>query len=176
MTGVTTTGRQARSPEAMLAYLLRRSYPDGDCLLWAGACHSSGAPIVMWQRQRWLARRLLLALQGRRVNGKSVYDTCGEPHCMNEAHLRVGTQGDALRNAARNGAYPSGVRRSMLTALGLARHARLGVHDVRDVLRLRAEGATLEAIGRRYGVTRSAVGKAITTWRRAGITDWRAAA
>lgn len=173
---ITPSGRQPLSSEAMLAYLLRRCYADGDCLLWAGACHSSGAPIVMWKRQRWLARRLLLVLAGRRIDGKSVYDTCGESRCMNEAHLRAGTQGDALRNAARNGAYPSGVRRSMITALGLAKSARLGVHDMPQVLRLRAEGQTLEAIGRRYGVTRSAVGKAITTWRRAGITEWRAAA
>lgn len=171
---MSTIGRTPLSSEAMLTYLQENVYRDGDCLLWAGTSRPDAGPMVMWKRKRWLARRLLLTLMGRRIADKRVFDTCGESRCMNHKHLRIGSQGAALRLAARNGAYPKGARRSLLTALGMARRARLGIHDMPDVGRMRADGMTLAAIGERYGVSRSAVGTAIQRWRRSGLGGWRA--
>lgn len=171
------TGRKPLSPEAMLSYLQEHVYVDGDCLLWAGYTHETAGPRVMWRRQAWLARRLLVTLMGRTLSRRErVYDICGEARCMNPEHLRVGKHRDAMRQAAKEGAFPSGARRSLMAALGRARKARLGIHDAPTVLQLRASGMTYRQIGERYGVTASAVGHAIAAWRRAGVAEWRAAA
>jgi hypothetical protein len=171
------TGRQPLSPEAMLAYLQEHAYRDGDCLTWAGPFQSSGEPRIMWHRQEHLARRLLVALSGRELRPKDrVFDTCGNRKCMTLAHLRIGTHAQALKQRAKEGAYPSGARRSLAVAVGRAKNARMGIHAAPAVLRMRAEGRTYKEIAALYGVHPSAVGHALKAWARAGITEWRAAA
>lgn len=170
-------GRQPLSPEAMLAYLHEHVYRDGDCLTWAGPFQSSGEPRIMWHRKQNLARRLLITLSGHELRPKDrVFDVCGNRKCMNRAHLRVGTHAQALKQRAKEGAYLSGARRSLVAAMGRAKNARMGIHDAPDVLRMRAEGRTYKEIAARYSVHPSAVGHALKAWRRAGITEWRAAA
>lgn len=170
--------KKRQTPEQMLMYLRHRCYDDGDCQIWIGSVVTKTrvAPVVEWQRKRYYARRLLLDLMGRKTAGMVVYDTCGEARCMNPAHLRVGSQGDALRAAAKRGAFPSGARRSLLSSLGRSPRARLGIRHANDVLRMRADGQTLAQIGAVYGVGWRAVSAAIKSWRRAGVTEWRAAA
>jgi hypothetical protein len=161
-----------RTPEQMLDYLHRRCHDEGDCRLWIGTTHDpGGTPVVMWRGKRWLARRLLLTLMGKSIEGRFVYDVCGERTCMNPEHLRVGSRGDAVRQAARNGAYPTGLRRALLSSQGEG--AKLRMSDAPDVLRMRAEGMTLTEIAPLYGVTYSAVSKALIRWRRAGIAQDR---
>lgn len=163
------TGRKPLSPEAMLAYLQRRCYTEGDCRLWAGFADERHGGRVTWLGQRYIPRRLLLALLGRRVGKRAVYATCGRNNCLNPEHLRVGSHGDALRNAARLGAYPVGAERAVISAVSRAKRARLGVKEASNVIAARARGETLAAIGRRYGVSASAVGHAIKSWSRAGL-------
>ena len=167
-------GRPSLSPEKMLVFLQEHVYRDGDCLLWAGYTHETAGPRVTWRRQAWIARRLLVTLMGRTLSrNERVYDTCGQARCMNHDHLRVGKHRDAMRQAAKEGAFLSGARRSLMAAIGRAGKARLGIHDAPTVLQLRASGVTYRQIGERYGVTPSAVGHAIAAWRRVGITEWR---
>lgn len=170
------TGRKPLSPEAMLAYLRENVYRDGDCLVWAGPFFAgTRRPQITWNIRGYSARRLLLELSGRRIKGRVVYATCGEPRCMNVAHLRAGTRADATRQAASDGAFPTGARRSLLSLRGHSRRARLGLRHAPEVLMLRANGTTLAQIGERYGVSQQAVSQAIAHWRRAGINPWSVA-
>ena len=171
------SGCRSLSAAEMLAYLQENAHADGECLVWAGPfCGGTRQPKVMWRRKEYRARRLLLALSGVRVDGRVVYSVCGEQRCMNRAHLRAGTRADSNRQIALDGKAMSGARRSLASLLGHAKRSRLSVHDANDVLRMRAEGVTLAAIGKRYGVSAQSVCYAIAAWRRAGITEWRAAA
>lgn len=168
------SGCRSLSADEMLAYLQEHVHAEGDCLVWAGPfCGGTQQPKVMWRRKEYRARRLLLALSGVHVDGRIVYSVCGEQRCMNRAHLRAGTRADSNRQIARDGKTMTGARRSLSSLLGHAKRARLSVHDAQDVLRMRAEGVTLDAIGERYGVTAQCVSAAIKTWRRVGITEWR---
>ncbi len=170
-------GRPILSANAMFSYLQEHAYRDGDCLLWAGPFQSSGAPQIMWNRRRWLARRLLVTLSGRELRPDDrVFDTCGNRKCMTLAHLKVGTHAVAIRQRANDGAYLSGSRRSLVVAMGMAKNARLGINKAPEVFGLRAQGWTYERIAQKYGVHPSAVGHAIHAWRRAGLTEWRATA
>lgn len=169
-------GRKPLSPEAMLAYLSENVYIDGDCLVWAGPFYAGKQrPRIMWHCKEHPARRLLLELSGKRVKGRVVYSTCGEPRCMNLAHLRAGTRADATRQAAADGAFPTGARRSLLSLRGHSQRARLGLRHAPEVLRLRANGATLAQVGERYGVSVQAVSQAISNWRKAGVSEWSVA-
>jgi hypothetical protein len=153
----------------MLAYLQRRCYTEDECRVWAGYKDKRHGGYVTWRGQRHTPRRLLLELLGRRVGKRTIYATCGRNDCMNPDHLRIGSHGDALRNAARLGAWPVGAQRAVISAVSVASRARLGIREARDVMDARARGETLEAIGRRYGVTASAVGHAINRWSQAGM-------
>lgn len=171
------SGSRSMTDAEMLAYLQEHVHAEGDCLVWAGPfCGGTQQPKVMWRRKEYRARRLLLALSGVHVDGRIVYSVCGEQRCMNRTHLRAGTRCDSNRQIALDGKTMTGARRSLSSLLGHAKRARLSVHDAQDVLRMRAEGVTLDAIGKRYGVSVQAVSQAIKAWRRAGINEWRAAA
>lgn len=168
--------RSLTEPE-MLAYLQENVRADGDCLVWAGPfCGGTQQPKVMWRRKEYRARRLLLALSGEPVEGRIVYSVCGEQRCMNRKHLRAGSRADSNRQIAKDGKTLTGARRTLASLKGHAKRARLSVNDAQDVLRMRAEGQTMASIGECYGVSLQAVSQAIAAWRRAGITEWRAAA
>lgn len=166
-------GRQPLTPEQVLDYLRTHVYTDGECLLWAGPFTKQGYPRIMWARTRYMARRLLLELTGRRIrNGEVVWATCGSPVCMTEAHLKISRRGDMVRAHAKQGRMLSGARRSLVVAMSRAPKAKLPITEARTVLELRAQGVTMGKIGERYGVTGGAVSHAIAAWRRAGVTEW----
>ena len=170
------TGRPARTPDEMLAYLREHVYIDGDCLIWAGPFHTGGAPRISWNYRSYLARRLLLELSGRRIRtGEVVYDICDDARCMAEDHLRVGTRAMMAKQRAKQDRYLAGAQRSRVAALGRAGGARLGIDRAPEVLQLRAAGWSYRRIGERYGVHPSAVGHAIAAWKRAGVGEWWAA-
>lgn len=158
-----------RTAEEMLAFCREnvRVNEDG-CWMWAGACMSAGYPILRWNYQTHLVRRLTLELGGRRIGAKQVvYSACGERKCVNPAHLRVGNRKLAGQENAKHGCYPSGARRSLITSLARAKTARLPITERHNVLAARSRGETLAQIGARYGVTDDAVGHALRAWERA---------
>lgn len=144
-------------------------YVDDECRIWAGALQG-GYPSHWWAGKRRQARHTLLALAGRPLaDGHQVWSTCGNPLCMAEAHLRAGTRRQALQAAAKRGAYPRGVPRTLISAMARAKTARMPVTEAHAVAAMLASGSTIKAIGDRYGVTRSAASIAIKRWSRAGL-------
>lgn len=173
-----STGNRARTVDEMVLWLTEHVRIDEDgCHIWAGSVASGGYPVVTWFRKKYLARRLLLILTGRNIPPRhTVFATCGKRLCMNPDCLRVGTHNQALKASAKSGAFMSGVRRSLATAIGRAPNAKLGISEGATIARLRLQGATWEAIGQRYGVTGSSAQKTFRNWQRVNGSTIRAAA
>lgn len=173
-------GQRAATGAEALRWLREnvRVNEDG-CRIWAGTFQRDGYPIVGWQYSKVSARRLLMQLLGHDIDrSKVVFNVCGDRRCMNPAHLRVGSKAEAVAVRVAEGAYLSGAQRSLRSAMGKARTARLPITERHKVIALRAEGWSLARIGRHYGVTGDAVGHAIKAWERAlgPAAFWREAA
>lgn len=161
-------GRKVLSPAEMLAWLTENVRIDEDgCRIWAGTRTIENTPKVSWHRKEHSAKRLLLELLGRPPKrGHVTWSICGKPLCMNPDCVKSGTHKAAASHHKARGAYQSGAMRSLSSAIGRAKTAKLPITERAAVYRLRAQGLTLREIGERYGVRGSAVGHAIDTWRR----------
>lgn len=161
--------RRVITEAGMLSWLTEHVHIDeAGCRIWAGGTVGRGdIPKVMWNRQHMNARRLLMTLAGRDIEGKHVYALCGKPRCMNLDCLRAGSHKAAMRSSAKHGAFLSGARRSLASSVGRAKNARLPITERHVVTRLRAQGKTWREIGELYGVTPSAVAHAVNSWNRA---------
>ncbi len=165
-------GNRARTVDETVQWLTENvRIDDNGCHVWAGSTsneRAGGYPVVNWNYKRYLARRLLLELTGTSIPHRHVvYSTCGNRKCMNREHLRVGTKTKAMGSHSRRGAFLSGARRSLASAVGRGKAAKLPITERDTVLRLRSQGKTLSEIGALYGVTGSSVGHALKNWRRA---------
>ena len=158
------------TPEQMLAWCREnvRIDQESGCWIWAGAKTTAGYPIVRWNYQTHTVRRLTIELErGVQLGKRVVYATCDCRQCVNPAHLRVASRRIAGQENAKKGCYASGKPRSLTTAVALAKRAKLPITQRHQVLKLRADGWTLERIGKKYGVTGDAVGHALKSWERA---------
>lgn len=77
--------------------------------------------------------------------GQVVMHTCDHPRCVNPDHLRLGTQGDNIRDSIHKGRY---------NAFG---RQKLNAQQVIEIRRLLAEDVNHAVIAARYGVTRGAI-------------------
>lgn len=158
------------TPEQMLAWCREnvRIEQESGCWIWAGSTTSAGYPIVRWQYKTFTVRRLTIELErGVQLGKRVVYSTCDHRGCVNPAHLRVASRRVAGQENAKKGCYASGASRSLASALAKAKTANLPITERHNVLALRAEGWSLARIGRKYGVTGDAVGRALKSWERA---------
>ena len=159
-------GQRSATPEEALDFLLThvRVNEDG-CHVWAGAVNTSGYPQVCWQRQQYVARRLVFQLQrGRRLTSKFVtWDTCGNPLCMRLEHLRCGTKREMAKQKDVAGGYVGKVR-SLTIARAKARTAKLGIDKRPEVMRLLSEGMARKDIAAKFNVRPWTVSQAIRRW------------
>lgn len=159
----------------MLQFLREHVRIRDGCHHWAGALHASGYPKVVWSGQEHMARRLLAQLTGRvRSRRDRVWTICGEKLCMNEEHMRIGTQRTALRAAAERGVLLRGPARALSSAAAWRSRAKMGIDRSGEVMQMLSEGATHAQIAARFGVSKGAVGKALSRWARTPELAWRA--
>jgi hypothetical protein len=162
--------KRALSAVEMKAWLLEnvRLNEDG-CRIWAGCFAScNGSPTVVWNYKKVLARRLLAQLSGMDIRPRYVvWTSCGDVRCMNPEHFSIGTRAVMARSMKSRGAYCSGARRAMASAIGRAKNAKLPITERRTVLRMIADGATHKEVAAKYGVDFTAVSKALKVWERA---------
>ena len=102
------------------------------------------------------------------------WTSCGDRRCLAPEHQRYGTRQQMCLAMKRRGVYVAGARRSMLSAMGRAKRAKLPITARREVLRMLAEGATHKEVAAKYNVDFTAVSKALKVWERAtgGRTDF----
>jgi len=160
--------RPVLTAQEMREWLLENVRIQDECRIWAGSVDSWGQPVVMWDGKTYKARRLLGRLLGLLTDeAHFAWTACSDRRCLAPEHQRFGSKKQMCLTMKRRGVYISGAHRSMLSARGRAKQAKLPITERRTVLRLLAEGHTQKAVAERYGVHFSAVSKAMKSWARA---------
>lgn len=164
-------GRRPATDAETALWLQQNVKRVGDCRLWLGP-FSGGYPSITWKQKKMMARRLVAILSGRMTfeSRLRVYMSpdCDHPDmCVANDHIVVGTKLQSERAAHARGAFPSGARRALASAIG---HCRPGValpiSERRNVTDMLSKGMTQAQIGKLYGVTAARVSQAIRTWRK----------
>lgn len=121
---------------------------DG-CWLFTGAKSSFGYGVIIDGGRQKLTHRVSYQLHcGAIPEGALVCHTCDVRHCVNPAHLFIGTHDDNNKDKVDKGRQPHG---SAIV------NSKLSEQDARDILRNVSETHT--AIAKRYGVAQSTVSR-----------------
>lgn len=127
----------------------RKVQKSDGCWLWTASRHPQGHGYASMDGRVQYAHRVSWTLTNGPVpEGLSVCHRCDNPPCVNPAHLFLGTHADNMGDMAQKG-------RAQAAAL---KRSKLRPEDVREIIRLRSDGLTLQAIADRFSVTPSAIG------------------
>lgn len=145
--------------------LTRLTVKTSSCWLYAGGKDKDGYGVVRIRGGSASARRP--ALKAHRVAyelaygpipaGLHIRHACHVRHCINPAHLSVGTNADNVGDMMRAGRQSKGAAKAAamagVTARGEAHSfAKLTAADVRRLRERRAKGATYYELGREFGI------------------------
>lgn len=124
-------------------------HPNG-CWEWKGAKNADGYGMVKVNRRMVRAhRRVYEQEHGPIPPGLFVCHTCDNPPCCNPAHLFIGTNAENLADMRAKG------RNRVPEPMRGERHpiAKLTLAQQECIRQERALGASLRALGRKYGVS-----------------------
>lgn len=76
---------------------------DSGCHLWTASKNNVGYGLFRYKNGMMSSHRVIMDLLGYDIKGKIVYHTCGNYHCVNPNHLRVGTKEDKIQQMRDNG-------------------------------------------------------------------------
>lgn len=135
------------------------------CVLWTGATGTFGYGQIGRGRRgdgQVQAHRVAWELaHGPIPDGLCVLHRCDNPPCVNVEHLFLGTKADNVSDMCVKGRHvPAGTP-------GETHHAaKLTDADVREARRLRSQGVTWKALGKRFGLTTGGMAASILRgWR-----------
>lgn len=134
---------------------------SGTCWLWTGARLPKGYGIFKINRRNVYAHRYSYGLHNGPIpDGLMVMHSCDNPPCVNPAHLTIGTAQDNLSDMAAKGRGVTAATR----ARG-ERHASAKLTET-DVLAIRSDPRSQDAIASEYGVGQSAISRILLrkTW------------
>lgn len=140
---------------------LSRVKPSGGCWLWCGPQHHNGYGYVCdcGNKQPLFTHRVSYQLfVGPIPAGKSVLHRCDVRHCVNPAHLFLGTQADNIEDAKNKGRMARHMprARTILTS-----------QDVQEMRCMRDTGATYGEIAARFDAAW------LTVWRIVHRKTWK---
>lgn len=137
--------------------LNERSERAAECVLWTGARFRGGYGAITIGGATYSAHRLSWAIHNHSVPGEGmqVMHSCDVRHCINPAHLSLGTAADNLADAKRKG------RTGRAKGSGSVR-SKWSEAQVLQAAHMRAEGFSWERIGREFGVHASTVFAAVS--------------
>jgi hypothetical protein len=152
--GGVVAGRASRAHLVLVFYvaMMKRFWsktepePNSGCLLWAGAIGKGGYGNFWTGEQVGYAHRFAYELaNGPIPHGSHVLHHCDVRNCVNADHLFVGTHADNMRDMSDRLRVP---------------HAKLTPAQVAEI-RNQYPGASLRALGRRFGVSHNAIWKVV---------------
>ena len=77
---------------------------DGSgCYLWQAAKNNIGYGFFRYHDRMQTTHRVAMKMQGHNVDGKVVYHSCDNYHCVNPQHLNIGTNYDKAAVAVSKG-------------------------------------------------------------------------
>lgn len=142
--------RWTRKPTLRERFYDRLASKSGSgCWLWGGSkMTGDDYGRVRWQGRQLSAHRVSWEIHyGPIPDGLCVMHVCDNQRCVNPAHLRLGTVADNNADMTAKGRSTRGTRHP---------NAKLSEADVRAIRGL-AGTASQETLGRRFGVTQSAI-------------------
>lgn len=146
--------------------------PD-ECWLWTAAKVGGYGSVGARGKVRRAHREAFEAEHGPIPKGEGPHGTCvlhrcDTPLCVNPAHLEIGTHADNMRHMMERGRHRHTCRApSKGEANGRAKLTEADVLAIRATYVRRSSTHSLEAIARRFGVGRTAIGKIVRRklWR-----------
>lgn len=145
--GGISPGTTASAVDAIARYL-----PDpGPCLLWQYSVHPDGYGMAKYAGRRMTASRaVLIAVTGDDPADMEAAHICGNPPCVNPAHLRWATKTENAGDRLSHGTHSRGERSA---------NAKLTADQVQDIRTRIANGDTNVAIAADYSITDSLVSR-----------------
>jgi hypothetical protein len=128
-------------------------HPKG-CWMWTAGTDDDGYGVYIHRRQKTVATRVAYrSVAGTIYNGRVVCHSCDNPSCVNPAHLSLGTTLDNARDRMERGRH--------VAIRGESHYAvKLSDAKIREIQTLLSSGTMSQrAIGDRYGVSQTYVGK-----------------
>lgn len=135
------------------------------CRVWTGATNGNGYGVRKVQQRRvYIHREAWAKANGPIPDGLYVCHHCDNPTCYEVSHLFLGTQSDNMADARAKGRlsrHPRVLRGESCPT------AKLSWSDVEEIRQLQREGTSMRSLGRRFGVSHTAIAMAVngTTWR-----------
>lgn len=136
------------------------SSPD-ECWPWTGALNKFGYGVFGYKGRSQLAHRMTYAVKvGDIPEDRVVMHTCNNPKCVNPNHLRLGTQGENVRDMFQKG-------RALRPTGELHHRSKLTADQVLEIRQLAESGVPRREIVERYPVNLTAIGRIINrqTWK-----------
>lgn len=136
---------------------VERSGAD-ECWLWAGCKIKGYGQFLRGGGQRVYAHRFAYELaRGPIPEGMLVLHRCDNPPCCNERHLFLGSDLDNMRDKVAKGRQARERRNG---------NGRLTDGQVAELRAMRTSGATLETLGRHFGISMGYAGMIVRgEWR-----------
>lgn len=149
-------------PSGAPRFLLNVAFGMTDCWYWAAYTDALGYGRCAFPEEPKAHRASWRLFVGDIPQGMSVLHRCDVRNCVNPDHLFLGTQADNVADMMSKG-------RSRVTPLhGEANpHAKLTWAAVDEMRALRASGASVYSLAKRYGVSKMTARRAVTgdSWR-----------
>lgn len=134
----------------------------GPCHVWTGKPNSTGygcigldGKVIKAYQFAWIREHGPIP-KGAGYHGNCVMHLCDNPLCVRVSHLKLGTHAENMRDMAE--------KRRVCTK---PKNVKLSPEQREQVMRLRADGWSLESIGAEVGVHQTTVGRFVrgATWR-----------
>ena len=139
-----------------MEFIRAKSKEDADCLIWQGSM-ASDVPylrIPMERRlspvRRWIAENIL----GLKVKGLLATNKCGNPRCVDPAHIQMMTRAQLQKFTSDRTKYQQNPVRNQ--KLALAARAR-SPHSLELIEKIRVMDGTCKGIARELGIHFSVV-------------------
>lgn len=139
-----------------MEFIRAKSHEDGDCLIWDGG-KGSDVPYMRVPNKRALIpvrRWIAINHLGLKVDGLLASNKCGNPHCVDPAHIKMMTRKQLQQFTTSRTKYQQNPARNY--KLALAARAR-SPHSPELIEKIRNMEGTSKGIARELGINFSVV-------------------